>query len=931
MMTTFPYKDPAQALQFALGYFDRLQADVDIRATWLKLRAIVQLKMRDPDIQAYVDTRSGTQMQVRAGVAAEPPNVVISLTADVFHQIYTGQMNVIMAFATGKIKTRGNTGLVMRTTWTLPAAIRIYRDYLKEIGVKEEKGGKEIKLPTRQTTVSGERPMRLKDRFLHGERQVCIERARYLTESYRRTEGQPAALRQARALRHILNQMTIHIAPDELLVGGLTGKSPAAAVYPECAGQRILGELPTLETRQDNPFHISPEERRELEEMLLYWHGKTLEDYARSVWPPQVADCYDKIAPFILTEIGGIAHQLLNHEKVLQLGLEKIVAEARRRRGSAAGEQADFYEAVEEACIGVIEWAGRYAAEAGRQAQIEVDPQRKIELERITGVCQRVPAMPARTLQEALQTVLFVHYAAQMESYVSAISPGRIDQFLHPYYAADLAAGRLDRKAARELLECFYIKLSESLPLFDSDATVAFSGLTAWANTVIGGTDANGLDATNDLSYLALEAMERMRTPQPNFGVRLHANTPPEFRNRVCQAVAGGIGNLQIFNDEAVIGAMIEQNIPPAEARTYGIIGCVEPAVPGCSFTSSDAALFNMGLCLELALNDGCGRIVTEPIGPATGDPRSFASMDDVVEAYRRQVAYLVRLMIDGLEGLARVHAEHKPTPFVSAFTDDCLAQGKDVTAGGARYNFTGPQGVGTATVGDSLAAIDQLVFREKRVTMEELLRALDDDFEGQEPLRQLLINHAPKYGNDDDRADAWARLAAEIYCQEVGKYPSYRGGRYQPGLYSVTMHIVFGLLVGATPDGRHARTTLSPGVSPAHGRDQHGPTAALRSASKLNQRLVGNGLALNQRINPKGLAGPHGAGILDGLLGGYLALGGMQLQWEIVDRATLLAAQERPEEYRDLVVRVAGYSALFTDLSRAVQDEMINRMEHEI
>jgi len=940
-METFPYTDPTEALAFALGYFDRLKADPDIRATWLKLRALVQVEIREPKIEVYVDTRDGTEMRIAPGVASEKPDLTLSLTADVFHRIYTGRLNVVMAFATGKIKTRGNAGIIMRTTWTLPQAIRIYRAYLDECGLGEEPRGEGAgeqgsrgagEQKSRGTEEQGgERTERLRARFLHSEREVCPERARYLTDSYRQTEGQPAVLRQAKALRHILNHLTVHIEPDELLVGSLTGRPLAAGVYPECLGHRILGELATLETRQVNPFRVRPAVRRELEEILPYWRGKTLEDRARALWSLQVAEAFDRIAPFIITEIGGIAHQLLNHEKVLRLGLEGIMVEARERRNKGTGEQDGFYEAVEEACRGVIEWAERYAAEAERQAREERNAARRKELETIAEVCRHVPARPARTFHEALQSVLFVHLAAQMESYEAAVSLGRIDQFLYPSYAADLQAGRLNREGARELLECFYLKLSTSLPLFDSDTSVAFSGLTAWANAVVGGMDAAGRDATNDLSYLAIEAMERMRTPQPNFGVRLHAGTPREFRERVCQAIAGGIGNLQIFNDEAVVAALVNRDIPLAAARDYGVIGCVEPAVPGCSFTSSDAALFNLGLCLELALNDGRGRLITEPLGVATGDPRRFTSMDDVVEAYRRQVAQLVRLMVEGLEALARVHAAHKPTPFVSAFTDDCLLRGKDVTAGGARYNFTGVQGVGTATVGDSFAALERLVFQEKRVTMDELLRALDDDFEGREPLRQLLLNHAPKYGNDDDRADYWARLAAEIYCREVEKYANYRGGSYQPGLYSVTTHVVFGLMVGATPDGRHARAPLSQGVSPAQGRDRRGPTAALRSVSKLNHRLVSNGLALNQRINPKGLVGERGPAILNGLLGGYLALGGMHLQWEIVDKATLLAAQERPEEYRDLVVRVAGYSALFTDLSRAVQDEIISRMEHEV
>jgi formate C-acetyltransferase len=347
--------------------------------------------------------------------------------------------------------------------------------------------------------------------------------------------------------------------------------------------------------------------------------------------------------------------------------------------------------------------------------------------------------------------------------------------------------------------------------------------------------------------------------------------------------------------------------------------------------TSSDAALFNLPLCLELALNDGRGRVLGEQLGPATGDPRGFTTIDDVVEAYRAQVEYLVGQMVEGQEGLARAHAEGRPMPLASSLTDDCLERGLDLTAGGARYNFTGDQGVGAATVGDSLAAIDRLVFRDKRVTMGELVAALDSDFAGQEPLRQMLLNKAPKYGNDDDDADRFARLTAETYCRAVEKHPSFRGGWYSPGMYSVTTHIAFGMMVGATPDGRHSHQPLSQGISPANGRDGHGPTAALKSAAKLNHTLISNGLALNQMLSLGAAAREHAPDVLGGLVGAYFDLGGQHLQWNIVDRATLIAAQQDPESYRGLIVRVSGYSALFTDLNRFVQDELIARTEHTV
>jgi pyruvate formate-lyase/glycerol dehydratase family glycyl radical enzyme len=928
----FPYRDPRQAEPFAAGYFERLRGSDDIRRTWLGLDALVQVRIQEPDIAVFVDTRGGREMRIGPGVTAEKPDLTLTLAADSFHDIYTGQLAAFTAFATRRIKVEGNVALMMKTVWTLPQAIQIYREHCASAGLPEE----ETKAPRAEATEAvaaasvDDRVDRLRERFLRGQREVCLERARYLTESYRQTEGQPAVLRQARALEHILGHISVRIEPDELLVGNVTGKALGAGIYPEGVAGRILGELPNLARRDCNAFAMAPDDERELVESILpYWHGKTIEDRAREIWSAEVTASFEKVAPFMLTEIGGIGHMLINHERVLERGLLAIIEEAGRKRQEAKEKaQRDFYEAAEIAGRTVISWANRYADEAQRLADAATDDRRD-ELLAIAEACRRVPAQPPRTFQEALQSVLFVHYATQIESWESAISLGRMDQFLYPSYRAEMEAGQLSRERVLELLACFYIKLSHSIPLFDADVTLAFSGMTNFANTVIGGVDGEGNDAANALSYLMLEAMNRVRTPQPNFGVRLHKQAPREFRDAVVQAVADGIGNLQLFNDEVVIASLTNRGVPLQEARDYGIIGCVEQAVPGKSFTSSDAALLNLPLCLELALNNGRGRVFSDQLGLATGDPRSFTCIEDVIEAFRAQVEYLVDQVVEGLKGLAQAHAEGRPVPLASSLTDDCLTRGLDLTAGGARYNFTGVQGVGVAIVGDSLAAIDRLVFDQKRVTMEELLAALDTDFEGREPLRQMLLNKAPKYGNDDDYADRFARLAAEIYCRAVEKHRNSRGGWYSPGLYSVTTHVAFGLMIGATPDGRHAGETLSQGISPAHGRDRRGPTAGLRSAAKLDHALVSNGLALIQMLSLGASAREHATDVLGGLLEAYFSLGGQELQWNLVDRATLIAAQENPEAYRGLVVRVAGYSALFTDLNRVIQDELIARTEH--
>jgi formate C-acetyltransferase len=770
-------------------------------------------------------------------------------------------------------------------------------------------------------------------RRLHTRREVCVERARYYTESMQQTEGEPPIVRQALALANVLEHLRVHIEPDELIVGAITGKVLGAGIYPEGVGARVLGELETIGFREPNPFTLTAEQLRELrEEIMPYWRGKTLEDRARARWSPEVREMIDQVAPFIATEIAGIGHMLLNYEGILRHGLAWYAQEAADRQQTAGtGRQADFYRAAAIACRAVIRFAERYAGEAERLADAERDPVRRQELARIAAICWQIPAHPARTTHEALQAMQFVLVAAQIEDYESAFSIGRLDQLLWPFYQADLATGRLDEEGALELLQCFYIKVSHTIPLFDADVSLAFAGMTAFANAVVGGQDAQGRDATNPVSYLAVEAMRRVNTQQPNFGVRLHHDTPPQFLDAVTRAMAGGLRNVQFFNDEAIIPALANRGVLLAEARDYGIIGCVEPAVPGASFTSSDAALFNLGLCLEMALNDGRGRLFTDQLGLPIGDPHRFTCIDEVIDAYRRQVAYLVAQMVSALDVLAGVHAEFKPKPFISATTGDCLARGLDLTWGGARYDFTGVQGIGPATVGDSLAALDTLVFGRGLILLDQLLAALDADFEGHEPLRQMLVHRAPKYGNDDGAADRYTRLAAEIYCQEVAKHTNPRGGRYQPGLYSVTTHVALGLAVGATPDGRRAGAPLSQGISPTQGRDHHGPTAAMQSVARLNHTLVSNGSAFNQKLNPAFLRGDKGSATLAGLLRAYFQLGGMQLQWNLVDGDMLRAAQQHPEDHRDLIVRVSGYSAHFTDLEQVVQEDIIARMEHTL
>jgi len=483
------------------GYFERLRADPDIRRTWLGLRSLIQVHIIKPDIGVYVDTRSGERMEITPGVASEPPALTLTLSADAFHRIYAGEMNVFLAFATRKIKTKGNVALIMKTTWTLPQAIRIYRQYGADLGLHGLIAeAVEAAAPVKSTATS--RIGRLLERRLRTRPEVCVERARYYTESMRETEGEPQVIRQAKALTHILENLTVQIEPDELIVGAITSRVLGAGLYPEGVGARVLGELETIGFREPNPFTVSDEQIRELsEEIMPYWRGNKMEDHARLRWSPEVTEAIDQVAPFIPTEIGGIGHMLLNYEEILRKGLTWYLRQAEEKGQAASGRQREFYQAGAMSCQAVVRFAGRYAEEAEQLLDEEHDPARCEELVQIAEICRRVPAHPAPTFPEALQAMQFVLVAAQIEDYESAFSIGRLDQLLWPYSKADLAAGGLTEEKALELLQCFYVKVSHSIPLFDADVSLAFAGMTAFANAIVGGTDAQGRDATNPVSY----------------------------------------------------------------------------------------------------------------------------------------------------------------------------------------------------------------------------------------------------------------------------------------------------------------------------------------------------------------------------------------------------------------------------------------------
>lgn len=782
---------------------------------------------------------------------------------------------------------------------------------------------------------------RLHSELLASRKEICVQRARYLTQYMKGPDiwFEPAVVRRAKAVAHILKNLDVKIYPDELLVGNLTSKRVGAIIYPEFLGLLVWPELGNLADRGGNSLQISQAEKEELEkEIFPFWPDKVVADYADDFTsPPMPMYLLGQFGFFLLTEAGGISHTAPDFEKLIKVGLNGLIAEARQRIADTDGpmgadpeelRKRSFYKAVELTCQGAIEFACRYQKQAQALAERESDPARKAELLEIARICGKVPAGPAETFHEALQSLWFLEVALHQENYEQALCLGRLDQYLYPYYKRDLKRGVLTRGRAVELLGCLFVKLSEFVPLFSDYLAPFFTGFPANPAITFGGLTPDGEDATNELTHAILDTREVLKTRHPNLHARIHQGSPEAYLHRAVEVLKSGGGMPAFFNDEVIIPALVNKGISEEDARDYVVIGCVEISVPRKTFGSTDAALMSLPICLDMALRDGYCPVMRKKIGVETGDPQAFTDMDDVVEAFRRQVSWVVDQMVIGLNALSLAHEELYPSPLLSSLTEGCLDKGKDVTAGGAVYNFTGVQGVGTADVANSLAAIDRLVFAEKQVTMEQLLKALEDDFEGHEDLHRM-VSRVPKYGNDDELADRYAKLVAQIFCEEVARHRNTRGGMYLPGFLSMTTHEGFGSFVGALPSGRKAFQTFANGLSPCDGSDLKGPTACLKSIAKIDYSMAASGVSVNIKFSPVDLSGEEGTHILSALIRGYFELGGMHLQINLVSRETLLDAQQNPQKYPDLMVRVSGYSAYFVDLTKEVQDEIMARTEH--
>lgn len=756
---------------------------------------------------------------------------------------------------------------------------------------------------------------------------ICVERARLITEFFRQRvdPAKPVIVQQAQALSYLLRNRAARIYPDELLVGCFTSRRVGGCLFPELHHGALAEDLLRVDRRQVNPLHISPGDRLLLlTRVLPYWATRFLALRAFPL-PRAIRFVLDQLGgkQYLINESGGISHLVPDYAGLLARGTSGLKAEARSRRQEAGPGKRAFYQAVEIACGGLERFADGYAIQARRLADRENDQERREELMQVASVCQRVPRLPAETLQEALQCVLFAQIAINQESLDNSVCPGRLDQILHPFYRADLEAGRIDRSGARELIGCFTVKMCEIVPVFPDRITRFHGGMFNGQVVVVGGLDAGGRDATNDLTGFFLDAMERLRMRQPNYHARIHHQSPDAYVNRIARMLRDGSAAPSLMNDDAVVPLLASRGIPPADARDYSPVGCVEPAVCGKSFASTDAALVNIALCLEWCLG-------LKPGGTRTRRAASFRNMEEVKQAFAAQVEHMIAKLLRDLRAIERANARFHPTPFTSMLLQGCMERGVDSTAGGALYNSSGVQAVGVADVADSLAAMEQVVFEQRRCDMRTLVEALRRDFQGFETLRGYLLR-ADKYGNDRQGADRYADFVLKSFARALAGQGNTRGGPYLAGFYSVTAHQPFGQATGALPSGRRAGRPLANGLSPADGLDRLGPTASLNSTTSLDLAATAqNGIAVNLKLDTTSLRGETGVAALAGLVRGYFERGGLQVQMNVLDPRLLLQARDDPGSHPWLLVRVSGYSAYFNDLSPDVKQEIIDRSMHQ-
>jgi len=817
----------------------------------------------------------------------------------------------------------------------------------RKVDITERSGVTENSGITENSGVT-ERISRLRELVMGTKPTVCTERARFYTEVYRDNEAQPVMIKRAMALARTLREMTIFISDGELIVGNQSSGHRAAPIFPEYAVDWLPEEMDELDQRPGDAFFITDAHKEELREIAAWWKGKVLYDRGRALMSQEQRDLLDTA---IIKATGnltsGDAHIAVDFHRILETGITGYLAETERYhrqvdladRDGVSRDQ--FYRAVEMSLQAFRDFILRYREMARAKADLEKDGTRRSELAQIAANCERIADGPPETFYEALQLTYFVQLVLQIESNGHSVSLGRMDQYLYPFYRREMLNGTLSEAFASELLENTWIKLLSINKIRPWSHTRFSAGGPLYQNVTIGGQTPEGTDAVNELSFLILRSVGNMRLTQPNLSVRFHRHISQEFLRECIRVIELGFGMPSFNNDEVVIPGLLKLGVEKEDAVNYSAIGCIEIAVPGkWGYRCTGMSFLNLMRVLMATLYNGLDRPSGKVFAAGSGHLSDFTSYEELFEAWKRQITYYTRKTVEIDTAVDMALEANVPDILCSAFVDSCIPRGKTIKEGGSKYDFVSGLQVGIANLGNALAAIKKLVFEEKRLSAGELLEALENDFPGKtgERIRQMLLNLAPKYGNDLDEVDLLLRDAYLEFIRELEKYHTTRYGRgpigcrYYAGTSSISANVPCGAVVPATPDGRKARTPLAEGSSPSSGTDLKGPTAVFKSVAKLPTELIMGGVLLNQKLSPAAIRSESDREKLISAIRTFFAeLKGWHVQYNIVSRETLIAAQEHPEAYRDLIVRVAGYSAFFTTLSPDTQNDIIARTEHSL
>lgn len=767
--------------------------------------------------------------------------------------------------------------------------------------------------------------------------EVCVERCRIITESYKETEGEPMIIRRAKAFHQILNEIPIAIEGWQLVVGNFASEPFKTAVYPEYTAGWLLEEMDELETRGGDKFILSEPDKKVLKEIIPYWKGKTVEELVNNMVPDSVKRAENSSLIASSLKSAGIGQFLPNFQKVLQKGFNGIIEAISRKKEALDSTRGDylkhslFYEAGLICCDAVMDHSQRFSKLAKDLSENEKDDERRNELLKIAEICEKVPANPAESFFEALQSFWFTHILMSISAAGQAITVGRLDQFMYPYYRQDIEGGSLTREEVKRWLRSCWINFNQIITFYPKKTAYLYAGYPMAQEPELGGLKEDGTDATNDLSELCLEVEAELRLHQPDVAVIYHQDMKDDFLLKACRLLPLA-AKPKFFNHDIGVLQLLGKGATLDEARRdIGFVGCVESGLVGKSWGPFNWGFMSFPKCLELALHNGVDPMSGVQVGPETGNAEDFSSYSELENAFKEQMKNAVKQDMILNDAMEIAHRDLVPLPFESLMVDDCLEKGIDLASGGAYLNTPATEGIGIATAADSLMAMKRLVFEEKSITIKALLDALGSNFENNEIMRQRLISKAPKYGNDIDDVDFIAREIASLYSKEVEKYCSPRGATYRAGLYSVSAHTAMGIGLGATPDGRKAGEPFSDGLSPVQGVVENGPTALIKSVSKLDHAAMTNGTLLNMKFHSAIMDDPNKLQKFVDLLRTFMRLGGYHVQFNIIDSARLKDAQNNPEAYPQLVVRVAAYIALFTQLPKELQDDIIKRSELEI